>query len=129
MMNKYLVIVPIYNEIDNISFILDDLKQAKDCDIVFINDASTDDSLVMLQQNGQSVLDLPTNLGIGGCVQTGYKYAWGKGYDIVIQYDGDGQHSAKDIPLLIDEIKKGYDYVIGSRFIKQKDLRLVNQGE
>ncbi|MGV2481366.1 UNVERIFIED_CONTAM: glycosyltransferase family 2 protein, partial [Salmonella enterica subsp. enterica serovar Weltevreden] len=59
---------------------------------VFINDCSTDNTRAILRENGIAFIDLPVNLGIGGAVQTGYKYALRNGYDIAVQMDGDGQH-------------------------------------
>lgn len=114
--NKVLIVVPIYNESENIEFIINDLKNV-DYDIVFINDASTDDSLIKLKANGVNVVSLPINLGIGGCMQTGYLYAKENDYDIAIQYDGDGQHVAGHIKQLVKKIEGGYDYTIGSRYI------------
>ena len=121
--NKSIILVPIYNEGENIDFIIDDLKQAKDCDVVFINDSSKDNSKELLHVKGATVINLPINLGIGGCIQTGYKYAYEKGYEIAIQYDGDGQHCASYAKNLIDEIEKGYDYVIGSRFVTKEGFQ------
>ena len=115
--SKSIVIVPVYNESENIAFIVRDLLSAENCDVVFVNDASRDDSLQKLLELNQTVVDLPINLGIGGCMQTGYKYAWEMGYDIAVQYDGDGQHCACDIGILTGEIEKGADYAIGSRFV------------
>ena len=117
MRKRSIILVPIYNEADNIDYIVNDLKQINECDVIFINDASTDNSIYILKEKQQTVIDLPINLGIGGCIQTGYKYAYDKGYDIAIQYDGDGQHSASEIPKLISAIEDGADYVIGSRFV------------
>ena len=114
---KVLIIVPIYNESENIDFLIDDLKNT-DYDKVFIDDASTDNSLNMLKKHNANIVSLPINLGIGGCIQTGYVYAKENGYDIAIQYDGDGQHIAKYASKLVSAIENGYDYAIGSRYIK-----------
>ncbi len=116
MKNKVLVMVPIYNESENIDYIINDLSKLTGCDIVFINDASEDNSLKLLYERNQLTINLPINLGIGGCIQTGYIYAYNQGYDIAVQYDGDGQHCASFVDALIFEINNGYDYVIGSRF-------------
>lgn len=118
--NKILIVVPIYNESENIEFIINDLKTVE-YDVVFINDASTDNSLKKLKAYGVNVVSLPINLGIGGCMQTGYLYAKENDYDIAIQYDGDGQHVAEYTRELVDKIKTGYDYVIGSRYINDED--------
>ena len=73
--NKCIILVPIYNEGENIDFIIDDLKQAKGCDVVFINDSSKDNSKEQLHIKGATVINLPINLGIGGCIQTVVKKA------------------------------------------------------
>lgn len=73
-------------------------------------------------------IDLPVNLGLASAVQVGYKYAHEHGYDVAIQYDGDGQHRAEFIPLLVREIENGADIVIGSRFVNEKkpwNLRMI----
>lgn len=118
--NNVLIIVPVFNEQSNISYILDDLSKI-DYDVVFIDDKSADNTVEMLENAGQKIVPLPVNLGIGGCIQTGYKYAFENDYDIVIQYDGDGQHMAEFIPDIIEKIESGCDYVIGSRYIKTND--------
>jgi len=118
-----LVIVPVYNESQNIDFILSDLSAVSGYDVVYVNDASADDSAEKLRAMGQRVVDLPINLGIGGCMQAGYKFAQKHGYDIAVQYDGDGQHCASEIPKLVKLIEDGYDYVIGSRFMDNTGYR------
>ncbi len=121
--NSVLIIVPIYNESKSIDFILKDLSEIDCCDVIFVNDSSKDNSMQLLLDNGQLVINLPINLGIGGCIQTGYKYAFKQGYKIAIQYDGDGQHCAEYINDLVNEIKNGVDYVIGSRFVESKGFQ------
>lgn len=118
---KTLVIVPAYNEQDNIQkTILDIKKNAPYADYIVINDCSNDNTKRILQECGAEYLDLPVNLGIGGGVQTGYLYAAEHEYDIVIQFDGDGQHDACYIKNLIEPIENGQaDVVIGSRFINK----------
>lgn len=118
--NKVLIIVPIYNESENIEFIINDLKKI-DYDVIYINDASTDNSLEKLYKCKTNVISLPINLGIGGCMQTGYLYAKEQDYDIAIQYDGDGQHVAEYAEVLVSNIEKGYDYAIGSRYVGKED--------
>ena len=83
-----------------------------------INDCSKDGTRRVLQENGIPYLDLPLNLGIGGGVQTGYKYAVEHGYDVTVQFDGDGQHDAAYISTLVKPILEGKaDMVVGSRFV------------
>lgn len=121
-MVKKLVIIPAYNEEENITeLILDILKnEIEGLDIVVINDCSTDGTskkCKQLHEPSVAIIDLPCNLGIGGAMQTGYKYALKNDYDIAIQVDGDGQHKPEFIKLLIGELSNGADMVIGSRFI------------
>lgn len=74
------------------------------------------------------MVDLPINIGLEGAFQTGLKYAYRKGYKYVMQYDGDGQHKAEYIESMLNEVKKGYDIVIGSRFVNKKkgmSLRMI----
>lgn len=118
---KILVIVPAYNEEEAISDVIKDLKtNFPEGDILVINDGSKDNTSEVAKENGVMVVDLPANLGIGGAVQTGLKFALRSGYDIAIQFDGDGQHIASEIPKLIEPIKSNIaDAVIGSRFLKE----------
>ena len=120
---KVLVIIPAYNEELNIKSTVEKVisisKKSKDkIDYVIINDGSTDNTLRICRENKFNVISLIENLGIGGAVQTGYKYAYQNNYDIAIQFDGDGQHDEKYIEKIIEEIKNGNDLVIGSRFIE-----------
>ena len=116
---KVLVIVPAYNEENNIVTTIDGLKKNKSIDYVVINDGSLDNTKEVCEKNNINFIDLPLNLGIGGAVQTGYKYAFYHDYDIAIQFDGDNQHDPKYLDDLIKEIEKGYDIVIGSRYVKE----------
>lgn len=115
---KILVIIPAYNEEESILGVIDDLiKNAPDVDYIVVNDGSTDDTSRILKAHGIPHISLIKNLGIGGAVQTGYKYALQNGYSIAIQFDGDGQHSARYIADLIQPILRGEaDLVVGSRF-------------
>lgn len=126
MIMKILVIVPAYNEEDNLGDLVHNLRSLKEpsIDILVINDCSTDGTLRRCRELGVQVIDLPCNLGIGGAVQTGYKYAWKHGYDIAIQVDGDGQHKAEYIPALIEPILQNEaDFVIGSRYIVKQGFQ------
>lgn len=116
---KVLVIVPAFNEEANILKTINKIKEVNDVDILIINDGSSDNTSILARSTADiNVLDLPCNLGIGGAVQTGYKFADRNNYDIAIQIDGDGQHNPQFInQLLIELIEKNYDIVIGSRFI------------
>lgn len=92
-------------------------------DYVVINDGSIDDTLKVLIDNEINYINLPTNMGIGCAVQTGYIYAEKRGYDIAVQFDGDGQHNACYIKTLIDKIADGNDLVIGSRYIEKQGFQ------
>lgn len=120
---KIMVAIPAYNEEKNISGVVKAVKfHHPEVDVVVINDGSRDRTGLEAQRAGAFVINLPQNLGIGGAVQTGYIYAKAKGYDAVIQIDGDGQHDPKDLSRLIDSIAKDEaDMVIGSRFVKKTD--------
>lgn len=97
-----------YDEQDNIANTVHDITEhCPDMDYIVINDCSKDDTLSVLQQNDMTYLSLLCNLGIGGSVQTGYRYAAENGYDIAIQFDGDGQHDARYIDALIAPIGSG----------------------
>jgi glycosyltransferase involved in cell wall biosynthesis len=118
-MKKILVIVPAYNEAYNIRAVIHKLHaENKDWDVLVINDASTDDTSVIARKTGlAAVIDLPFNLGIGGCVQTGFRYARYNNYDFALQFDGDGQHSAEEIYKLLEIVMNNEaDVAIGSRF-------------
>ncbi len=116
---KKLVIIPVYNEEKNIGIVLSELKQVcPDIDILIIDDGSSDSSYKVCRDSEIcEVIKLPTNLGIGGARQTGFKYAQKYDYDVVIQMDGDGQHDPSNIEAFVSEIKNGVDLCIGSRFI------------
>lgn len=118
---KTLIVIPAYNEALNIVKTVNDIKQnAPYVDYVVVNDGSKDNTLEVLKEHNFNYIDGFCNLGLFGAVQTGFKLALLNDYDIVIQFDGDGQHSAKYIKSLIDEIGKGNDIVIGSRFVTEK---------
>ncbi len=123
--SKKIVIIPAYNEQGGIEkTVRDILEHAPDFDYVIINDCSTDRTLEVCQKNGFHVINLPVNLGIGGGVQTGYVYAWRNGYDVAVQFDGDGQHNARYLDAMADKLEKEQlDMVIGSRYIKKEGFQ------
>lgn len=112
---RTLVIVPAYNEEESLEATVRSLIDAG-LDYVIVNDGSTDGTLALCRRYGFNVLDLSSNLGIGGAVQAGHKYARAHGYDADVQFDGDGQHDVAYIPALIEALGGGADLVIGSRF-------------
>lgn len=117
---KVLVIIPAYNEEDSIKRVVESVIEAG-YDYLVINDGSTDATLEICNSNGFNVLNLKQNLGIGGAVQAGHKYALSRGYDADVQFDGDGQHDAYCIADLLDQLHHGYDLAIGSRFLVHTD--------
>lgn len=120
MKKKVLLIIPAYNEALNIEKTVEDIKKnAKGVDYIVINDGSKDNTLEVLKKNNYNYIDLIQNLGLFGAVQVGLQYALEKGYDVAIQFDGDGQHQAKYVQSLIDEIDDN-NIVIGSRFVSKK---------
>lgn len=122
---KKLVIIPAYNERDSILGTVTDIQRnAPGFEYIVINDCSTDDTLEVCREHGIHVLNLPVNLGIGGAVQTGYLYALQHGYDLAVQFDGDGQHDARFLQSMADAlVREQADMVIGSRFIDNKGFQ------
>lgn len=122
---KKLIIIPAYNEAENIEKTIDAItKKAKDFDYIIINDCSSDETLKICEEKGYNVVSLPINLGIGGAVQTGYKYALQNGYDVAVQVDGDGQHDPAFLHMMVDYmVEKKCDMVIGSRFINKEGFQ------
>ena len=113
---KVLVIIPAYNEQESIVAAVSSVVEVG-YDYLVVNDGSCDATLDICRSHGFNVLNLSENLGIGGAVQAGYKYALEAGYDVAIQFDGDGQHDAACIEQLVDGVADGGDLVIGSRFL------------
>ena len=115
---KCLVIIPAYNEEENIVRVVENLKNNYPMyDYVVINDGSADSTAKICRKYGYELVDLPVNLGLAGAFQTGLKYAYRKGYDYAIQFDADGQHRPEFIAPMLDKIQEGYDIVIASRFV------------
>lgn len=120
---KTLIVIPAYNEEKNIEGVIEDVKrEAPEADILVVDDGSSDKTALVSQGTKKAaVIVLPYNLGIGGAVQTGFRYAKDCGYEAVVRIDGDGQHSAKGIANVMEPILKGEaDVVIGSRFLGNK---------
>ncbi len=121
-MKKILLIIPAYNEEDNIKLVIEEIKKNNKYDYIIINDCSTDNTEKICKINNYNYISLVSNLGIGGAVQTGYKYAYDHDYDIAIQFDGDGQHDINSIESLIKPILLNKaDMVIGSRFVDNNE--------
>ena len=122
---KKIIVIPAYNEEGNLEKTVRDIREnAPDFDYVIVNDCSTDNTLGMCREKGFSYLNLPVNLGIGGAVQTGYRYAYYHGYDLAVQFDGDGQHCAKFLAQMAKVLEETEsDMVIGSRFIEKEGFQ------
>ncbi len=117
-MDKTAVIIPAFNEEAAIGVVLDELRaHAPGLDVIVINDGSSDGTGRVARAKGATVLDLPCNLGVGGAVQAGFRYAFERGYNCVVRIDADGQHPPAEIPKLVRAMERGGpDLVIGSRF-------------
>jgi glycosyltransferase involved in cell wall biosynthesis len=118
---RVLIVIPAYNEEDNIVSVVNEVIKAG-YDYLVINDGSKDATLDICHKNNFSVLNIKNNLGIGGAVQAGHKYAYQNGYDVSVQFDGDGQHDVAHVSKLIKLLsEKKADLVIGSRYLSQTD--------
>lgn len=123
---RTILIIPAYNEEANIvntcnKIIEYNRQNGENYDFIVINDGSRDNTGKLCREHQFPVINLVHNLGIGGAVQTGYKYAYENGYDIAVQYDGDGQHDVACVKDITEPILRGEaDFVIGSRFIKKE---------
>ncbi|MDP4266681.1 MAG: glycosyltransferase family 2 protein [Bacteroidota bacterium] len=128
-MKKIAIIVPAYNEEKSIAEVVNGIKSLSindiyKIDVIVINDCSTDKTSEIASGLDCILINLPLNLGIGGAMQTGFKYAMKRDYDYAIQVDGDGQHPAKEIPRLIKAMEDyNADVVIGSRFLENEGFR------
>lgn len=129
---KVLIIVPAYNEALNIEKTIKDIKSNTNYDYIIINDCSKDNTKEICEKNNFNYLSLPINYGLTSGIQLGMKYAYQNGYEIAVQFDGDGQHKAKYIKDLVKEIEeKSCDVAIGSRFVtkkKPKSMRMIGSG-
>lgn len=120
-MKEVLVIIPAYNEQENIKRVVENLiENYPQYDYVVINDGSRDHTRRICKDNNYKLLDLSVNLGLAGGFQAGMKYAYRAGYDYAIQFDADGQHRAEYIADILAKMKEDYDIVIGSRFVDTK---------
>ena len=121
---KKLIIIPAYNEGKNILKLIEDIKKnASDYDYIIIDDGSLDDTKKVCKENNLNYVSLPQNLGIGGAMQTGYKYAKENEYDVAIQIDGDGQHDISYLDSLVEKLNEGCDICIGSRYINKEGFQ------
>ena len=116
---KRVAIVPAYNEERNVGRVIDELRALDPgLDVVVVSDGSTDKTLEVAAARGAHVISLPFNLGIGGAVQTGFRYAWEESYELAVRLDGDGQHDPAELRALVAPVVAGEaDLAVGSRFV------------
>jgi glycosyltransferase involved in cell wall biosynthesis len=122
---RTVAIVPARNEQTSICGVIEGIKEFDPaCEVVVVDDGSTDRTVALARAAGARVIVLPFNLGIGGAVQTGFKAARDEGFDLAVRLDGDGQHVASELPKLLAPILDGSaDMVVGSRFAGDSDYR------
>ena len=122
---RRMALVPAYNEEGSIGGVVDELHAVDpDLEIVVVDDGSRDRTAEAAAAKGARVLRLPFNVGIGGAVQTGYRYAHEHGFDLALRVDGDGQHDPSQFELLAGPVLAGHaDIAVGSRFIGRKGYR------
>jgi len=116
---KLLILIPAYNEEGAVGSVIEEVHGVlPGVAVLVVDDCSEDGTVGRARQAGAQVLSLPYHLGLGGCVQAGYRLAFELGYDYVIRVDGDGQHDPRDIPRILSALEREKcEMVIGSRFI------------
>jgi glycosyltransferase involved in cell wall biosynthesis len=115
--SRPLAIIPAYNEAEAIGPTLDELRRERpDVDVLVVDDGSRDGTSTIAAEHDVTVLRLPFNLGIGGALRTGFRWAVEHGYERTFQFDADGQHDPKEIAALLAPLEHGADMVVGSRF-------------
>lgn len=125
--SKVLILIPAYNEEENIGTFLESMKCSRiagEADILVIDDASKDRTAEIVREHGVKVISQVYNMGYGAALQLGYKYATNHEYDYVLQLDADGQHDACNLDVLYEYLtnrQKGSDIIIGSRFMKESE--------
>ena len=129
MKSELLIVIPAYNEEENIGNVVNYIvEHYSQYDYVVVNDGSKDRTADICREKGYELIDLPINLGLAGAFQTGLKYAYQQGYSYAIQFDADGQPRPEFIEKMLKRMKEGYDIVIGSRFVnekKDKSMRML----
>ena len=122
---RVLVIVPAWNEQESVGATVREIRSTNpDVDVLVVDDGSSDETAVRAERAGAMVCRLPYNLGVGGAMRTGYRYAVRHGYDVTVQIDADGQHDPRYLPELVAALDTS-DIVIGARFARADDPYLV----
>ena len=126
-----LVVIPAHNEAAHVGQVIEDIKRlAENVDILVVDDASTDPTARLAKARGATVVSLSTQMGYGVALQTGYRYAFEKGYECLVQLDGDGQHDPSYIQSMLDVLTTGEaDLVLGSRFLEKGLPKYKDGGE
>lgn len=124
-MAEVLILIPAYNEAGSIAQVVDEVKSHwPTADLLVISDGSSDATAAIARNRGAQVVELAQNLGIGGAVQTGYRYAQRHGYRVAVQIDGDGQHDVRELaPLLAAVLAGEVDLAVGSRYVTETGYR------
>jgi glycosyltransferase involved in cell wall biosynthesis len=122
---KLLILIPAFNEEGAVGGVVGAVKSAvPGAPVLVVDDCSRDATVTVARDAGAEVLALPHHLGLGGCVQAGYKLAYELGYEFVIRVDGDGQHDARDIPKVFEALRSsGCEMVIGSSLLRSAGIR------
>jgi glycosyltransferase involved in cell wall biosynthesis len=118
---RRIAVVPAFNEQQNVGRVIEEIRDFDPgLDIVVVDDGSVDATATVAREHGAIVLRLPFNLGIGGAVQTGFRYAFEHGYELAVRVDGDGQHDASQLDRVVAPVLAGEaDIAVGSRFVAQ----------
>ncbi len=120
MKSELLIVIPAYNEAENIEAVVNHLtQQYPQYDYIIVNDGSRDKTPQICKKNGYPMIDMPINVGLSDGVQTGMMYAYEQGYSYAVQFDGDGQHDPAYLAAMLDAMQD-CDICIGSRFVTEK---------
>jgi len=118
---RVLVVLPAWNEAQSLPTVLAEIADhLPEVGVLVVNDGSVDATSAVARSSGVQVLDLPFNLGVGGAMRAGFRYAVAEGYDVVVQVDADGQHDPREVPRIVERLASA-DIVIGARFADQGD--------
>lgn len=122
---KLLILIPAFNEEGAVGSVVQEVHAVMPgVPVLVVDDCSEDDTRIVARMAGAEVLPMPHHLGLGGCLQAGYRLAYELGYDYVIRVDGDGQHDPRDIPKILDALQSEHcEMVIGSRFVTPASMR------